>query len=173
MVRSKTKKKTQKRKKTQKKKKPYSRKKKLNYLKPYRCELVICTHEKCHHIKFIDFLRNQKIKHNFNFFASLLPYNKVYHPKTYGIINGMPDFYIPMKIHDYIGIYIELKTGSGVLTKDEKIEMKKIKDRGEALIAVCFGWKACKKLVLACINKEPLETIKELSFKGKIKDNAI
>lgn len=140
-----------------------------NVTSKYTCELVICRHEKCHHCKFITVLQIQKKKYNINFFASLLPYNSIFHPTKYGIIKGMPDFFIPLKCRQYNGLYIELKVGSGVPTKLEKVEIKKIIDDPDFLVGVCYGWKDCKKLMIAYRDKVSNEKLEKCCWNGKIK----
>jgi len=144
---------------------------KRNVYDNYRCELIICRHEKCHHCKFITFLQKQKKKYNINFFASVLPYNQIFHPVKYGIIKGIPDFFIPLKCREYNGLYIELKVGGGILTDSEKIEIRKIIDKGESMVGVCYGWKDCKELMVAYRNKQSNEKLEKLCWKGKTKKN--
>lgn len=156
------------------KKKPEWLKKKIKR----RCKITKCLHEKCHHLRFVKYLRWQKKKYKIPFSASLLPYQRVYHPKKYGIVIGDLDFKIllPFKNKSGIIIYtwlgIELKVGRNDTTKDEDKEIKEIIKKGDGLPSVCYGYKQCKKLMKAYRNKKgktSLEELQELCWAGKIK----
>jgi hypothetical protein len=135
-----------------------------------------CGHEKCHHIKFIKYLEWQRTNHNIHYFASLLPYNNIYHPKKYGIINGMPDFFIVHPLRDKetgeilkTSLYIELKVGGGRLTPDEKTEIKKIIKKGDSMVGVCYGVNACKDLMKSYRDNEDLAKLEVMCWAGKTK----
>ena len=140
------------------------------------CLSSFCNHEKCHHLKFIRTLREKLETHNMSFFASLIPYQQVYHPAKYGIIKGMPDFYIarPFKNEKgdviYTGLYIELKTLTGSLSVPEKTHIKKILDEGDACVGVCHGVVQCRVLLEAWLNpKTTKKKIEDLCWSGKTK----
>ena len=134
-----------------------------------------CRHEKCHHLKCVKYLRYQKKKFNINFFASLLPYHQIFHQDMYGIIKGMTDFFIDQPLKNKSGkilktsLYIELKVGSGTLTPDEKIQIRKILQKGESGVGVCFGINSFKALVRAWRNRASPEEIEALCWAGRIK----
>ncbi len=140
----------------------------------------VCPHEKCHHLKFVKYLQWQKKKHGINFYPTLIPYQKVYHHKLYGIIKGIPDFHIahPFKNENdeiiYSSLDIELKVGNNRLTKDEKREVALILLSEHKLVAVCYGVSSCKKLMRAYRNpKTSLEELNKLCWMGVVKRRSV
>jgi len=175
---SKKKKADKKSKKIKKSRKKYSKKnswyKKAN-ISNIVCSYV-CTHEKCHHLRFVKYLNWQKRRHNINFYPTLIPYQHVYHHSLYGIIKGIPDFHINHPFKDstgkiiYTSLDIELKVGKNRLTKDEKGEIALLLLKEHHLVAVCYGFKACKKLMKAYRNPQStLKILMELSWGGIVK----
>jgi hypothetical protein len=144
-----------------------------NKYRPKKICDFFCRHEKCHHLKFVKYLKWQKEKYNINFFASLLPYQTVHHTDKYGIINGMPDFFIDHPLKDENGriiktsLYIELKVGYNKLTPNEKNEIKKILEKGNSLVGVNYGIDSCKKLMKSYRDGENLEKLEIMCWAGK------
>ena len=91
----------------------------------------------------------------------------------------MPDFYIDHPLKDKNGniiktsLYIELKVGNNRLTKDEKVQIKKILKTGNSLVGVNYGVNSCKKLMKSYINGEDLENLEFLCWEGKTKLNHV
>jgi hypothetical protein len=106
----------------------------------------------------VDYLQKLNKKKNVLFFATLIPYQRVHLPKKYGIINGMPDFYIAKKAkigNKYTcGLFIELKSlgPNRILTNDEYKVIKNIEKEGDYSYAVVYGYKKFRTLVRKYVN---------------------
>ena len=91
----------------------------------------------------------------------------------------MTDFFIDCPLKDKNGniikssLYIELKVGGGVLTEDEKKEIRKILEKGESVVGVCYGTLAFKSLMVAYREGENLERIESLCWAGKTKKHHV
>lgn len=139
------------------------------------CSKALCTHERCHHFRLVDYLVGQRKLHEFYFNAALFPYHSVPTRAKYGIRLGEPDFFIsldyecPIGDKRFIGLVIELKTGRGTLTPDEVAVLRDMIRKGRYLVAVCFGYEACKKLFMAYRGCKPWEIVQELCWAGNIK----
>jgi len=167
---------------TKSKSKSTIRKKKTGYrysLPLDVCSLGSCTHEKCHHLKFIKHLWFHHYKNGIMFHASLLPWQRVHSTHTYGIICGDTDFIINEPYLDHRGrvrfcnLRIELKAGGGTLTNVEKDVIRKLIEKGNDLVGVCYGVNACKALLKAYLNGEPESVLEELCWKGKTKKSHV
>lgn len=150
------------------------------------CALVTCNHERCHHFRFIKFLKTQRDTFTKDrkkkwpgmyFYASLMPYQRVFEHSKFGVRSGEADFYIsaaykcPKKKKRFIALAIELKGYGGKLTEAEKKILRETDAQGDVLVGVCFGWKACKKLALAYKRNVKLSKLKKLCWCGEIKRN--
>ena len=151
--------------------------------KKNKCSLVICNDEECHHFRVIEFLSNQrnpKIWPGMYFYASLMPYQRVWEHTKYGIRKGDPDFMIvypytcPKTGKSFCGLGIELKVKGGSLTPAEKIILRDTIKQDKILIAVCFGWKAVKKVALAYKRQVEFTKLDQLCWSsGPIKKESI
>jgi hypothetical protein len=170
--------KTTKKRRPVKKTKRKKRKKKQFSYKKNICQSDNCLHEKCHHLKVVKYLKKLKRTRGINFFPSLLPYNKIPQAMYYGVIKGMPDFCI---VHPFVenkkivrnALYIELKTARGTLTAAEKIEIKSIVKKRQALVGVTFGVKATKKLINGYLTKKKLSDVEKLCWAGPVKKHHV
>lgn len=139
-----------------------------------------CYHERCHHLKCVKYLQYQKKKFNINFFASLLPYHTIFQQEKYGIIKGMTDFFIDHPLRDKksgkvikTSLYVELKVGRGVLTIDEKREIRKILEKGDSVVGVVYGVNNFKTLLKAWRDGKSLEKIEALCWAGRTKKHHV
>ena len=61
------------------------------------------------------------------------------HLKQQGVKAGVPDLCLPVARCGYHGLYIEMKTESGRLTKEQKWWNGRLREQGY-LCATCLGW---------------------------------
>lgn len=134
-----------------------------------------CLHEKCNHLKLIKTLWFYKEKFHINFFPSLLPYHRIKHQRAYGVISGLPDFFIEAPKVDKngkivsTGLYIELKVGKNRVSQVQKREIKKIIRNKNCVVGVCYGVQACRDLIKCYLNKKTtMEDVEKLCWKGLI-----
>ena len=80
----------------------------------------------------------------------------------------------PITSKRFAGLAIELKTGKGTLTTDELVVLRNMLRKQRYLVAVCFGYEACKKVFMAYRANKPLNTVEALCWAGRIrKENVI
>ena len=144
------------------------------------CLIEKCYHEKCHYLKFIEHLWIKRRIKKFFFSATLIPYQRVWAHKQYGIIVGTPDFFIsyPKKNQDgeivKIGLYIELKTEVGKLSASEIAEIKRILKNPNYMVGVCHGVRACRALLKSYLSeKDSIEKTEKLCWAGKTKKESL
>lgn len=148
---------------------PRQKRRKLN-----ACATVTCNCEKHHHFRLVKFLKDYRTKYQIPFYASLMPYHEVCHPRRFGIRIGDPDFLVLCRYprgdgKDYLGVYIELKVSGGTLTPAEIEIGKKILEKDDFLFGVCFGWEAAKKLIMAVRKQRPRDVVEKLCWAGPVK----
>ena len=131
--------------------------------------------EKYQHLKLVRFCTRTLLKKKIFFFPSLIPYQKVYRPKKYGIIPGIPDFCIvhPRKEGNttiWHNLYIELKVGANMPSQKQKNLMKFLIDKGDDLVSVCYSAASAIKLIQAYLDPNTsIDEIQKLCWAGKTK----
>ena len=63
--------------------------------------------------------------------------------KAEGVKRGVPDICMPVPRGDWCGLYIELKTASGAVSKVQRGWLKALQDHGHR-VAVCRGWEPAR-----------------------------
>lgn len=66
--------------------------------------------------------------------------------KQSGTRAGIPDIMLPVSRKGYHGLFIELKTGSGRVSAEQKQWIKALNSQGYNVV-VCFGWIAAKETI--------------------------
>lgn len=66
--------------------------------------------------------------------------------KREGVKAGVPDICLPVARGQYHGLYIELKTSKGKVSKNQKIWLENLDKQGYATI-VCYGWLEAKEVL--------------------------
>lgn len=59
--------------------------------------------------------------------------------KREGVLPGVPDLFIPFKSLGYYGLFIEMKSEKGRLSKDQKDIQEKLKERGYRVVT-CYSF---------------------------------
>lgn len=68
--------------------------------------------------------------------------------KEQGLKRGIPDIMLPYPNKLYHGLFIELKSEKGRISKDQKIWIKQLNEAGY-LAMVCYGFDKAKQLIIA------------------------
>lgn len=66
--------------------------------------------------------------------------------KAEGVKAGVPDYFLPVARGKYHGLFIELKTVKGKLSKPQKIWKMELEEQGFK-VEVCHGWEAAAKAI--------------------------
>lgn len=78
--------------------------------------------------------------------------NKIeaYNLKLQGVKSGVPDIFLSIPSNGYHGLFIELKTKIGRLSKNQKIWIERLNDIGYKSI-ICIGWVDAKNNIIEYI----------------------
>lgn len=67
--------------------------------------------------------------------------------KDEGVKAGMPDICLPVARHGYHGLYLELKTREGKVSKEQKRRMMDLRSEGYDVF-VAYGWDMARSFIL-------------------------
>jgi hypothetical protein len=66
--------------------------------------------------------------------------------KAEGVKHGVPDICLPVPRDDWHGLYIELKTVTGSVSKVQRDWLKSLQDQGYR-VAICRGWEPARLFI--------------------------
>jgi hypothetical protein len=137
--------------------------------------------EEYHHFKVTKFLMDKHYEMGLLFYPSLLPYHDVHQKEMFGIINGIPDFFIAEGFNNgkncFGGLYIELKKMEGRVSVDQKKLLRRIIKGGHYFVSVCHGHLEAIELIKTYLlldkktrlNAASLERLEQLAWEGETK----
>ncbi len=73
--------------------------------------------------------------------------------KAEGVRKGVPDICLPVARGRFHGLYIEMKTASGTVSKEQKRWLQALRAQGYDA-AVCRGWNAAKQFIETYLQQE-------------------
>lgn len=71
--------------------------------------------------------------------------------KAEGVKRGVPDICLPVPRGEWHGLYVEMKTSSGTVSKEQKAWLRSLQSQGYR-VAICRGWEAAKAFIEDYLN---------------------
>ena len=75
-----------------------------------------------------------------------------YRLKKQGVRPGVPDLFLAVAKHGFFGLFIEMKSKDGKVTKEQEIYLDILNEQGYKAV-VCYGWNEAAKIIKEYLNE--------------------